>query len=116
MRRLLRILLVLLLFPPILAAGVGWLVGPMFLHPLRRELTPALVQQADTTFSRIGAQREDFDVQARDGVLLHGWKVRSPKPNGDWVLAFHGVADNRMGVLGHAQLLLVAGYNVVMMD
>jgi uncharacterized protein len=116
MRRLLRVFLVLLLFPPIPAAGVGWLVGPMFLHPLRRELTPALVQQADKTFSQIGAQREDFDVKAPDGVLLRGWKVRSPKPNGDWVLVFHGVADNRIGVIGHAQLLLVAGYNVVMMD
>jgi alpha-beta hydrolase superfamily lysophospholipase len=116
MRRLLRILLVLLLFPALLAAGVGWLVGPMFLHPLRRELTPALVQQADATFLRIGARREDFDIKARDGVLLRGWRVRAAKPNGDWVLVCHGVADNRIGVIGHAQLLLVAGYGVVMMD
>ena len=116
MHRLVRILLILLLFPPLLAAGVGWLVGPWFLHPLRRELTPALVQQADATFSQIGAHREDLDVRAFDGMLLRGWKVRAAKPNGDWVLVFHGVADNRMGVLRHAQLLLAAGYNVVMMD
>jgi pimeloyl-ACP methyl ester carboxylesterase len=116
MRRLVRILLLLLLFPPVLAAAVGWLVGPAFLHPLRRELTPGLIQQADTTFSQIGTHREEFDVRAPDGVLLRGWKVRSAKPNGDWVLVFHGVADNCVGVIGHAELLLRAGYNVVMMD
>jgi hypothetical protein len=49
-------------------------------------------------------------------VLLRGWKVRSPEPNGDWVLLFHGVGDNRIGVLDHASVLLSAGYNVTMMD
>jgi hypothetical protein len=29
---------------------------------------------------------------------------------------FRGVADNRLGVLGHARVLLMAGYGVVMMD
>src|SRR5580704_2911791 len=38
------------------------------------------------------------------------------EPTGDWVLLFHGVADNRMGVLEHALVLLSAGYDVVMMD
>lgn len=32
------------------------------------------------------------------------------------MLLFHGVADNRVGVEGQAELLLRAGYNVVMMD
>jgi alpha-beta hydrolase superfamily lysophospholipase len=31
-------------------------------------------------------------------------------------LVYHGVADNRMGVLEHARILLLAGYSVVMMD
>jgi alpha-beta hydrolase superfamily lysophospholipase len=47
---------------------------------------------------------------------LRGWKARAAKPSGDWVLLFHGVADNRMGVLEHAGILLLAGYDVVMMD
>ena len=29
---------------------------------------------------------------------------------------FHGVSDNRTGILGHAEFLLRHGYNVVMMD
>ena len=75
-----------------------------------------MIQQADAAFSQMGTRREDFDVRASDGILLRGWKVRSAKPSGDWVLVFHGVADNRMGVLEHARILLLAGYDVVMMD
>lgn len=116
MRRFVRILLILGFTPALVAAGMGWLAGPSFLHPLRRELSPDLVKEADSAFSQIGTHREDFNVRAADGVLLRGWKVRSPKPNGNWVLVFHGVADNRVGTLGQAQLLLQAGYSVVMMD
>jgi hypothetical protein len=77
MARLLRILLILLLFPPILAIILGWLVAPSFLHPVRRPLTPDLIQQADASFATIPAHREEMDVRAPDGVLLRGWKVRA---------------------------------------
>ncbi|HXY00519.1 MAG TPA: alpha/beta fold hydrolase [Candidatus Limnocylindrales bacterium] len=116
MRRLLRVVLILLLFPPLLAMALGWLVAPSFLHPIRRPLTPDLVQQADASFAQAGVRRETFDVRAADGVLLRGWKVRAVQPNGAWVLLFHGVADNRMGVVEHALILLNAGYGVTLMD
>jgi alpha-beta hydrolase superfamily lysophospholipase len=116
MRRLIRIALILLLFPPILAAVAGWLAGPAFLHPIRRELTPDLIREADASFAVTGATREDFEVTAPDGALLHGWKVRPKNPNGSWVLVFHGVADNRVGVIGQSEFLLRAGYSIVMMD
>ncbi|HEY2459960.1 MAG TPA: alpha/beta fold hydrolase [Candidatus Acidoferrum sp.] len=116
MRRLARILLILLLLMPLLAAILGWLAGPTFLHPIRRELTQADIREADAAFSQIRAQREEFDVTAPDGVQLRGWKVRPASSNGNWVLLFHGVADNRMGAVGQAQLLLTAGYSIVMMD
>src|SRR6266513_3654738 len=115
-RRLLRIALILLLFPPLLAAVAGWLAGPAFLHPIRRELTPDLIREADASFAGTEASREDFDVLAQDGALLRGWKVRPKNPNGNWVLLFHGVADNRIGVASHSEFLLRAGYSVVMMD
>src|ERR1700687_1347076 len=115
-RRLLRIALILLLFPPLLAAVAGWLAGPAFLHPIRRELTPDLIREADASFAVTGASREDFDVHAPDGALLRGWKIRPKNPNGNWVLLFHGVADNRVGVIGPSEFLLRAGYSVVMMD
>ena len=115
-RRLLRIALILLVFPPLLAAAVGWLVAPGFLHPIRRELTPDLLREADASFAVTGANREDFDVRAPDGALLRGWRVRAKTPNDSWVLLFHGVADNRVGVIGQSEFLLRAGYNVLMMD
>ncbi len=117
-RRLIRIALILLLFPPLLAAVAGWLAAPAFLHPIRRELTPDLMREADASFTAAGAAREDFDVKAPDGSLLRGWKVRPKNPNGNWVLVFHGVADNRVGVIGQSEFLLRAGYSysIVMMD
>ncbi len=117
MRRLIRIALILLLLPPLLSAVAGWFAGPAFLHPIRRDLTPDLVREADASFAFSRATREDFDVRASDGVLLHGWKVRPKDPNGNyWVLLFHGQADNRVGVIGQSEFLLPAGYSVVMMD
>jgi len=115
-RRLIRIALILLLFPPLLAAVAGWVAAPAFLHPIRRELTPDLIREADASFNAAGATREDFDVKAPDGALLRGWKVRPKNPNGSWVLVFHGVADNRVGVVGQSEFLLRAGYSIVMMD
>jgi len=115
-RRLIRIALILLLFPPCLAALAGWLVGPAYLHPIRRQLTPDLIREADASFAVSGGHREDFNVRASDGVTLRGWKVSAPQPNGSWVLLFHGVADNRVGVIGQSEFLLRAGYGVVMMD
>jgi alpha-beta hydrolase superfamily lysophospholipase len=115
-RRLIRIALILLLFPPLLAAVAGWLAAPAFLHPIRRELTPDLIREADASLAVTHSRRQDFDVRARGGAVLRGWKVIPTQPNGSWVLLFHGVADNRVGVMGQSEFLLRAGYSVVMMD
>jgi len=115
-KRLIRIALILLLFPPLLAAVGGWLFAPGFLTPIRRELTPGLVREADASFAVTHSVRQDFNVVASDGVVLRGWRVAPPNPNGSWVLLFHGVADNRVGVVGQSEFLLRAGYSVIMMD
>lgn len=116
MRPFYRVLLLLLLFPPFVAAAAGWFAAPSFLHPARRLLTPDLIREADASFADTGTHREGLLVRAPDGALLHGWKVRPANPNGSWILAFHGVADNRVGVVSQSEFLLRAGYNVVMMD
>ena len=100
----------------LVAASTGQLLGGGVLHPGRLKLSAALVARADQVFQRLGATREDFAVRAPDGVLLRGWKIRPQEPNGDWVMVFHGVSDNRVGMLGHAEFLLRAGYSVLMMD
>src|SRR5438552_6377505 len=116
MKRLVRILLVVSLFPPLLSAVAGWMAAPGFLHPEKRELSPDMVHDADITFAQIGARREEFDVRAPDGSMMRGWKVRAAQRNGSWILVVHGVADNRYGMTEHARLLLQSGYGVVMMD
>jgi hypothetical protein len=64
MRRILRIALILLLFPPLLSMVLGWLVAPSFLHPIRRPLTPDLIREADVSLAQAGVHREAFDVRA----------------------------------------------------
>ena len=83
---------------------------------MRRELTPDLIRAADASFVLTHSLRQDFEVRAEDGALLRGWIVYPPSPNGSWVLLFHGVADNRVGVIGQSEFLLRAGYSVIMMD
>jgi pimeloyl-ACP methyl ester carboxylesterase len=90
MTRLVRILLILLLFPALLSMVAGWMGAPGFLHPEKRAFTADMVRDADVTFAQIGARREDFDVRTPDGVTLRGWKVRTAKPNGAWVLIYRG--------------------------
>jgi alpha-beta hydrolase superfamily lysophospholipase len=111
-----RIVLLLLLFPPLLALGLGWLMAPNFLRPERRALSADLIREADASFAASGGRREEFMVRAPDGILLQGWKVYAAHPNGTWVLLFHGVADNRVGAIGQSEFLLRAGYCVTMMD
>lgn len=116
MRRISQSGVAILVLVPLLAAGAGRLLGGGMLHPMRRPLTPELIAEADRMFQRVGATRVDLDVRAPDGIPLRGWKVRPASANGDWVLLFHGVSDNRVGMLGHAEFLLRHGYSVLMMD
>jgi hypothetical protein len=116
MIRTAKAVFVLLVLLPLVAAGAGTLLAGGMLHPMKRELTAEQVRQADEALARVQAEREEFDMRAPDGALLRGWKVRPPNPNGDWVLLFHGVSDNRVGVMGHAEFLLRNGYGVLMMD
>jgi alpha-beta hydrolase superfamily lysophospholipase len=98
-----------------LAVVGGWFAASSFLHPIRRPLSDGLIREADAS-SQNGAKREGFSERASDDAQLHGWKVRAANPNGSWILAFHGVADNHLGVISQSEFLLRAGYNIVMMD
>jgi uncharacterized protein len=114
MRRLLYVLLAIVLILPLVAAGIGTQLGPVVLHPAN--LNPERREQTNEMLARTGAVKQDFEVRAADGAVLKGWKVVPPHANGDWVLLYHGVSDNRTGNLGHAEFLLRHGYSVVMMD
>jgi uncharacterized protein len=114
MRRLPYILLAILLILPLAAAGIGTQLGAVILHPAN--LNPERREQSSAMLARTGAMKQDFEVRTPDGAVLKGWKVFPPHANGNWVLLYHGVSDNRSGNLGHADFLLRHGYSLVMMD
>lgn len=98
------------------SAVAGEILGGGALHPARRMLDSAQSGQARVAFSDDQAVMQEFDVRAPDGIVLCGWKVRPKTANGDWVMLFHGQADNRYGMMPYADFLVRAGYSVVMMD
>jgi alpha-beta hydrolase superfamily lysophospholipase len=117
MRRLTHFEFVVVIALALLSAVSGFIgnaIGSGVLHP--SNLNPERLQETEHTLRRTGAAKADFTVRANDGVDLRGWKVVPPSANGDWVVLFHGVSDNRTGDLGHAEFLLRHGYSVVMMD
>ncbi len=114
MRQFVLAVIIVILLVPAVEVLVGNSIGPGILHPMR--LNPMRVEQTAQMLARTGATKEDFTVRTTDGIDLRGWKVRPAKTNGDWVLLFHGVSDNRTGVLGYAEFLLRHGYSAVMMD
>ncbi len=114
MRRTTYIAIVVPVLIPALAGFVGNSIGPGILHP--QHLNPDRVQQVQEMLQRTHTIPEDLVVRTSDNIELRGWKIRAAKPNGDWVLLFHGVADNRTDVLGAAELLLRHSFSVEMMD
>jgi hypothetical protein len=88
------------------SAVVGKLLGSGVLHPMVHPVTSESVLATGRILQSVGASREDLSVTAPDGALLRGWKVRPPNVNGSWVLLFHGVSDNRTGMIGQAAMLL----------
>jgi uncharacterized protein len=114
MRWIAYIAIVILALLSAASGFIGNAIGAGLLHPAN--LNPERLQDAEQTFRRTSAAKTDFTVRAIDAVALRGWKVVPPGANGDWVLLFHGVSDNRTGDLGHAEFLLRHGYSLVMMD
>lgn len=113
-RRVGLALLAVVIALPCVAAVIGRMIGPGLLHPAN--LNPARTAETAAMLERTGAARRAIEARAADGAILKGWKIAPVKPNGNWILLFHGISDNRSGVLGHAEILLRNGYSVVMMD
>ena len=84
-RRIIRILLIFLLFPPLLAGIAGWLAAPSFLHPIRRELTPDLIREADTSFANLREASYDYAGFRRSPLL--GMTLFRPF---SWTLLYRG--------------------------
>jgi len=97
-----------------IAAGV--LLADGTLRPSRRLLT----QQDRDTMKDLtrshGGDLEDVSLTARDGAALRAWLIRPPDDNGNAVMLLHGLAENRVGMAGYAQLLLAHSFSVLLPD
>ena len=71
---------------------------------------------AEALSRQTGASWQAVQVASGDGVVLRGWLFTPRLPNGAAVIALHGVADTRLGMMAHAAFLVRAGYTVLAPD
>lgn len=84
------------------------------LHVPHGKLPPP--QAAEALARRTNSTWMDLRVRAHDGLILDGWLFTPHAPNGAAVIALHGVADSRLGMLAHAEFLLRSGFTVLVPD
>jgi uncharacterized protein len=98
------------------SAIAGIFVADGTLHPARRPLT----QEDESTIRDIAHQQNsalaDVSITTPDAITLRAWIIHPPSGNGDAVVLLHGLADNRVGMTGYAQLLLANGFTVLLPD
>jgi len=114
-RRSRRLLIALLLYLAFCAVG-GIYLADGALHPARRRLTEDEVAAVRQSAQALDAEMEDAAITAADGAVLRGWILRPHHGNGDAVILLHGLGDNRIGMMGYAQLALAHGLSVLMPD
>jgi len=86
------------------------------LHPGRRALREEEVSAFEDSLSSMRVELRDVSIRTPDQAVLRGWLLRPAHSNGDAALVLHGLADNRLGMAGYAQLLLAHGYTVLLPD
>lgn len=99
-----------------LSSLIGVVAMESALHPVRRTLDEADESAARQIATRDEASLADASVAADDGIALHAWLFVQPHGNGDAVILLHGMADNRVGMLGNADMLLRQGFSVLLPD
>jgi pimeloyl-ACP methyl ester carboxylesterase len=111
-RRTRRLLLALLLYVTFCAI-IGVFIADAALHPARRPLTD---DEVTTMRAALGAKLDDVSITTSDQATLRAWLIHPNHANGNAVLLLHGVADNRIGMTGYAQLFLSHGFEVLLPD
>ena len=83
---------------------------------MRSTLTQEDDEQTAAVTESHGAILQQVEITAGDGAILRAWTIRPASGNGDSVILLHGMADNRDGMLGPADMLLRSGYSVLLPD
>lgn len=97
-------------------AIAGIVAADSALHPMRSALTQDDEVQAAEVAESHGAILRQVEITASDGAILRAWAMRPASGNGDAVILLHGMASNRAGMLGPADMLLRRGYSVLLTD
>jgi uncharacterized protein len=114
-RKLRRVVIGLLLYGAVCSLG-GVFLADAALHPARRPLTDDEVAAMQRMALALPAALDDVSITARDGISLRGWMLHPRNSNGNAAILLHGVADNRVGMTGYAQLLARHGFSVLLPD
>jgi uncharacterized protein len=114
-RRTRRLLLVFLLYVAF-SAVAGIFLADGTLHPARRPLSGEEVAVVQDSLHAVGADLSDVSITVRDGTVLRGWIFRPQSANGNAAILLHGLADNRLGMVGYANFLLAHGFTVLLPD
>jgi predicted alpha/beta-fold hydrolase len=96
------------------AAGV--FVADGAVHPIRRPLFAQDEKQVQQIAHTHQSDLSDVLITAADGAILKGWSFRPHNSNEEAVILFHGLSDNRLGMVGYAEMLLDHGFSVLMPD
>jgi uncharacterized protein len=101
-------------FAVTVTAGIA--VSEWTVHPQRRPLTANDEMNVRQLAHGLDSDLADVVLQAHDGPVLSGWSILPRHGNGRAVILLHGLGDNRMGMIGYAEILLRHGFSVLMPD
>ena len=65
---------------------------------------------------RTRSSLQDVSITTADHLRLHAWLITPHSENRNLVMLFHGLSDNRLGMIGYAEFLLDHRYSVLMLD
>jgi uncharacterized protein len=111
-RRLLLFLALYLAF----SAAAGIFITDGTLHPARRPLTQADESTMRNIAHQLNSDLAYVSITTPDAITLRAWVIHPQSNNGNAVILLHGLADNRIGMTGYAQLLLSNGFTVLLPD
>ena len=109
-----RVICIVVVCYAVVCAILAIFLGELAFRPQRVPVNER--QSAEAVAARFGAALREVSVIASDGSHLQGWFARPARVNGDAVILFHGVGDNRQGMMGFAELFLSNGFIVLAPD
>ena len=115
LRRLRPVLLLVAVYT-LLCCVSAVFIADATLHPGRRPLLGADRIQAVAITQRHDSHLREVGISAFDGIPLLAWEIRPARENGKSVILFHGLSDNRMGMIGYAEMLVNHGFTVLLPD